>query len=97
MQKEKREANGTIQRHRSTLADSMKTLKEFDSEEELFNYLRHRVLSDYGLIMFSHVLNVKVTIKPEEYAGDRIGWNRWHYVCANGDVVGMCNMEEAVI
>lgn len=83
--------------HRSMLADSMKTLKEFDSEEELLNYLRHRVLSDYGLIMFSRVLNVKVTIEPEEYTDDRIGWNRWHYVCVNGNAVGMCNMEEAVI
>ena len=83
--------------HRSTLADSMKTLKTFDSEDELLNYLRHRILSDYGLIMFSRVLNVKVTIKPEEYAGDRIGWNRWYYVCVNGGVVGMYNMDEAVI
>ena len=55
-----------------------------------------KTLGDYGLIMFSRVLNANVTIEPEEYAGDRIGWNRWHYVCANGDVVGMCNMGEAV-
>lgn len=83
--------------HRSTLADSMKTLKTFETEGELLNHLRRRVFGDYGLTMFSRVLNVKVTIEPEEYAGDRIGWNRWHYVCVNGGVVGMCNMEEAVI
>ena len=97
MQKERKKPMILYRDYRSTLADSMKTLKEFDSEGELLNYLRHRILSDYGVIMFSRVLNVNVTIEPEEYAGDRIGWNRCHYVYVNGGVVGMCNMEEAVI
>ena len=97
MQKEWGETNDTIQRPPEHACRLNENAKEFDSEDELLNYLRHRILSDYGLIMFFRVLNVKVTIEPEEYAGDRIDWNRCHYVCVNGGVVGMCNMEEAVI
>jgi len=76
--------------HRSTLADSMKTLKTFETENDLLEYVHSKWKGIYGI-------TAKVTIEPEEYAGDRIGWNRWHYVCVNGGVVGMCNMEEAVI
>jgi hypothetical protein len=80
--------------HRSTLEESMETVKVFESEDEMLEYLRNKVLRDYGLVMFSRVLNVEITIGPEEYTDDRIGWDRCHYVCANGQVVGMCDIEE---
>jgi hypothetical protein len=97
MQRERRKTNNTIQRPPEHARRLNENAKEVGNEGDLLNYLRHRFLSDYGFIMFSRVLNVKVTIEPEEYAGDRTGWNRWHYVCFNGGVVGLCNIEEAVI
>lgn len=80
--------------HRSTLEESMKTIKVFESGDKMLEYLRNKVLRDYGLAMFSRVLSVEVTIDPKEYTDDRIGWDRCHYVCANGQVVGMCDIEE---
>jgi hypothetical protein len=68
--------------HRSTLEESMETVKVFESEDEMLEYLRNKVLRDYGLAMFSRVLNVEITIGPEEYTDDRIGWDRCHYVCS---------------
>ena len=68
----------------------MKTLKTFETENDLLEYVYSKWKDIYGV-------TAKATIEPEEYAGDRIGWSRCHYVCANGDVVGMCNMDEAII
>ena len=72
------------------LADSMKTLKKFETESDLLEYVHSKWKGIYDI-------TTKATIEPEEYAGDRIGWSRYHYVYVNGNVVGMCNMDEAVI
>ena len=80
--------------HRSTLEESMKTVKVFESEDGMLEYLRNKILRYYGLAMFSRVLNVRITIDPEEYTDDRIGWDRCHHVCVNGQVIGMCDIEE---
>lgn len=57
--------------HRSTLEESMETVQVFESEDEMLEYLRCKVLRNYGLAMFSRVLNVEITIDPDEHADDR--------------------------
>ena len=67
--------------HRSTLSESMELCKSFETLDEMISYVE----SEWN----SCVISVDI----RSYTDDRIGWNNWHYVMADGYVAGMCDIQ----
>ena len=74
--------------HRATLADSMKTVREFSAKEELLLYLQES-LRPLGV----HLSSEDVTIEPYGYDG-RIDWDL-HIVCIKD--YGVAGFTDALI
>ena len=72
--------------HKGSLAESMKTVQEFNTKQDLFEYLKNELIGVGGMITPDHV-------KIKYYANDkRIGWNNTHIVTIEGfGVVGFTN------
>ena len=68
--------------HRGSLSESMKTVKEFTSYKELFEYIKED-LSPWGIAL------KELTF---DYCGfdERTKWDTW-YVCHDGHCIGMTN------
>jgi hypothetical protein len=78
--------------HRSLLADAMAEAKEFNTKEEMFEY----IIKNHSQNLFD--IN-DLVIDERSFPDDRINWHDTHYVCSKrfGDkkyetpqCIGMC-------
>ena len=85
--------------HRGSLEESIKTLREFKTEEEMKQYISN----EWG----GAVKEEDIVIDKDTGEDKRIGWKNTHYVCVNKingidyikkygspQCIGMCCIEE---
>lgn len=88
--------------HRFELTNAMKEVKEFETKQEMFEYIRDEWSKDWHKPMF----DVSDIVMNEDYKinDDRIGWKDTMYVCIKrcGDqeyehpaCIGMCATDYA--
>lgn len=67
--------------HRSTLSESMKLCKSFETLDEMISYVE----SEWN--------SFHITIDTVKFCDSRIGWNNSYYVFDHGKPVGICDIQ----
>jgi len=80
--------------HRGGLDESMQTLKEFESIEDLKKYVIERSIKEGNPLRFVHMESSHIEIKEYSDGPDkRIGWDKTYIVIDNVGPIGFCDSD----
>ena len=78
--------------HRSSLADSLKTTKTFNTIDDMFDYIENEYKDVINSLEKDGISTIRLKVCDNLVYDDRCKWNT-KYVLAYGCCIGMCEID----